>query len=755
MKKNYSAILKFHLSSYFNGPLFYIIAILFELFTAVYFFIMQRFFIGAGTTNLVSFFTAVPYVSILVIPALCYKRSQSVYYDFIPIENHKKILLHFLSVFIIYSVLILFLLPACFLVNLFGSVDAGQIFTSIIMLLFYGASLISLCLFISSLLQSAISAFIVSAIILSIINSAHLITSYVNVNSFFSGFVKLLSFAWHFDAASKGIIDTRDIFYLSGLTVLFIVLNDYVCLIKKGKIFTTKLKINYILKFILILLVISNGLRWYTRIDFSKNKTYSLSKYTKQLCSKIDEPLKITYYRSSSLTKLYPTVRDISDFLISYSSQNHNISFLIKDPDSDTSIQNLLQNYGITGRQFRSIKNNSTEFINAYSAIVLEYEGRWETIPIILTADTLEYDLDGRLGYLIANKQRVVNIIIGNEMTLDEDYSYVIPWLNSQGFLCYPISISDPYFENLLENTEGPLLVIGDNSIRIEQAIAIEKYILCNRGNALFMISPYSADLKNSWNITQNKNTDLVEIIENWGVQFTNKIAADISCARITMYSGDETSSDYIQQNINFPQWISILPQTNTNLGVTLFWPVQLSIQSENARPYLLTTDYSWYYEADRKHPEKVIESNPFIIEQEDKSLKEKLVQTVAAEIKGSLQGYYNELSSENSTVLVIPDQYFVNSLMNGYIGQDYEGDYRNFDFMTNVLLKLNGEEQLALLHSKKLSDTSLNKLTDAKDFNSAKNLVYIVLFAVLPLLIISIRVVFYILQKRKLSYVK
>ncbi|MBR5645536.1 MAG: Gldg family protein [Treponema sp.] len=755
MKKNYPAVLKFHLSSYFNGPLFYIIAILFELFTAIYFFIMQKFFIGSGTTNLVSYFTAVPYVSILAIPALCYKRSQSVYYDFIPLEGIKKILLQFLSIFILYSILIVFLLPSCFLVNIFGSVDAGQIFTSVIMLLFYGASLISLCLFISSLLQSAISAFIVSSVILSIINSAHLVTSYVNINSFFAGIIKLLSFAWHFDAASKGIIDTRDIFYLSGFTVLFITLNDFVSLIRKGKIFTAKLKINYILQFMLILLITANGLRWYTRIDFSKNKTYSLSKYTRQLCSKIDEPLKITYYRSSALTKLYPTVRDIADFLVSYASQNKNISFLIKDPDSDVSIQNLLQNYGITTRQFRSIKNNSTEFINAYSAIVLEYEGRWETIPIILTADSLEYDLDGRAGYLISDKQRVVNIIIGNEMSLDEDYSYVIPWLNSQGFLCYPISVSDPYFENLLDNTEGPLMVIGDNSIRIEQAIAIEKYILCNRGNALFMISPYSADLQNSWNITENKNTDLIEIIENWGVQFTNKIAADISCARITMYSTDTGSSDYIQQNINFSQWVSILPQTNTNLGVTLFWPVQLNLQSENAVPYLKTTDYSWYYEADRKHPEKVIESNPFIIEQEDKSTKEKLSQTVAAKITGSLNGYYNELTSENSTVIIIPDQYFVNSLMNGYIGQDYEGDYRNFDFMTNVLLKLNGEEQLASLHSKKLSDTTLNKITDAHQFNSAKNLVFIILFAVIPLLICAIRLLFYILQKRKLSDVK
>ncbi len=653
--------------------------------------------------------------------------------------------------------MILMMIPVCLIVNLFGQVDFGQVFTSILCLLFYGSALISLCLFIGSLFQNGITGFIISAVILAIFNSAHLITSYININNLLISIVKQLSFAWHFDAAGKGIIDTRDLTWLLGATVLFIILNDLIYKIKAGKKFLLNEKIFEVLIIFLCSIFMLNGTRWFTRIDCTKDKTYSLSKYTKSLISKVDEPLKITYYRSSALTKLYPTVRDISDFLVNYCSENKNVSFIIKDPDSDEKIQTLLQNYGVTSRQFRNIKNNSTEYINAYSAIILEYQGRWEVIPIILTADTLEYDLDGRLNYLITRNPRIVNIIIGNEMSLDEDYSYIVPWLNSQGFLCYPIDINDPDFETSLENTKGPLLVIGDDAIRVDHAIAIENYILSNKGNALFMLNPFSANLQSSWEISQNKNTDLIEILENWGVQFTNKIAADISCARITMYSSDENSSseNYIQQNINFPQWINILQQDNTKLGVTMFWPVQLNLTNENAVPYLVTSNYSWFYEADLKHPDKVIESNPFIIQEEDNSLKEKLSQIVAAKITGKLQGYYNQGSTENAEVIVLSDQYFLNSLLNGYIGKDYEGDYRNFDFATNVLLELNNEPELAALHSKISNDTSLSKITDVEQFMNYRNVVIIILFIIIPILIIVLRVIVFILNLRKLKNVR
>lgn len=736
-KQTKIAFLKYNLLNTLKSPLFYILAILFTVFCNANYFIRQQFFSGNGTTDLLLYFTIVPYICIMIIPSLCYKLSFSIYDDFIPLSHISKIILTFLADYILYAVLILLLLPGALFVNLFGSIDGGQLFTSIICLLFYGAAVISVCIFIQTIVSNKISAFICSAIVLAIFNSAHLFTVYVQLPQFLVTICKQLSFAWHFDAAGKGIIDSRDLLCLLGTALLFIALADITTLFKRGKQFSKQLKLRCICTVLFSVLIILNGNRWYFRLDLSKNKTYSASKYTKQLVKNVERPLKITYYRSSSISKLYPQIRDVSDFLTEYCSLGKNISLLIKDPDKDSAVKNLLENYGITSQQLRSVKNTSTEYTNVYSAIVLEYDGFREIIPFTMAANTLEYDLDGRLNHLVFGKERTVNIIIGNGMNLNEDYGYIIPWLSSQGFICNPLFVEDPSFADEINKTSGPLLVIGDSNIKIDAAIAIESYILNEKGNALFMVSPFSVNIEEDWNLTQNKYTNIVEMLENWGITFTNNIAADISCSRITMYSDDDHT-----EVLNYPLWPQLLQQQNAPLGITLFWPA--IIETETQTPYLLSSPGAYFYQIDKNSPEKLIETNPFILKTMNTHDKQKGNFILGTQITGSLNGLYNLAHCENSNLIIIPDQYFVNSLMTGYIGGE-TGDYRNFEFMTNSLLKLNGETELANLQSRTTRDTSFYKIIDVNQFVRLQFILYLVLFVFIPVLIIAGGVYFYV----------
>ena len=743
------AFLKYRLINSLKSPSFYILSVLFTLFVSANYFIRQQFFTNNGTTDLLLYFTAVPYICIIIIPALCYKTSFEVYDCFIPQHNWIKIILSFASNFILFFVMIALLLPGAICVNLFGSADAGQITACFITLLFYGASVISICLFFNKLTENKIASLLESLIVLAILNSAHLYTLYIAFPAFLSSLFKQLSFAWHFNAAGKGIIDSRDLSWYLGITALFIALAAIIDEYKKDRRFTRPQKMQNHCILLLIILFILNGSRWYFRLDLSKNKIYSPSAYTKQLLNSIEQPLKITYFRSSSILKLYPQIKDVGDYLSDYSSISKKISLLIKDPDADEKLKTLLQNYGITSQQLRSVKKTSTEYTEVYSAIVLEYQGNVEIIPFVMQDSTLEYDLDGRIMHLVSGKERFVNIIVGNGMSLNEDYSYVVPWLKSQGFLCNQLFAEDPMFASELSSASGPLLVFGDSNIKIDAAIAIENYILCNKGNALLAVSPFSVMIDEDWSLTAGKNTNLVEMIENWGVKFTDAIAADVSCSRITMVSEDQHT-----QVLNYSLWPVLLPQKNAPHGITLFWPAELSLEQEKfaeesaglskVEPYLLTSDLSYVYEIDRNSPQKLIETNPFVLETYSISEKSKKQRILGAQIQGQLNGLYNLISSENSLVLVIPDQYFVNSLMTGYIGGE-SGDYRNFEFLTNALLKLNDENQLAQLQSRSLSDKTFYKISDANDFLKKRNFVLILVFALLPLGIIIFGVVFYV----------
>ncbi len=744
----FSSFLKKNLINSIKSPSFIVISILFPLFLSLNYFIRGQFFTGNGSTDLLLFFSAIPYVSIIAVPALCYKQSFSAYDDFIPLTELGRQLVSFLTRLILFCIQLLLLLPAILLVNLFGSIDPGQLITSLICLIFYGAAVISLCSFIQNLISNKVTSLIISALVLIVFNSAHLFALYVPLPDFLVNFFRLISFAWHFDAAGKGIFDSRDIIWLCGITGLFLFLSDTIVQIKKGRHFkkNKSLRLRQILRPVICLLIMLNANRWYFRLDFSQNKTYSISKYTKSLLDRVESPVKITYYRSSSIAKLYPQIRDVADFLTEYAAQNSKVNLLIKDPDKDQAVRTMLENYGIASQQLRTVSGTSTEYLTVYSAIVIEMEGNAETIPFTMAANTLEYDLDGRLKHLISGSSRTVNIVIGNGLSLSEDYGYVIPWLQSQGFICNPIYIGDPSFSQALANSSGPLLLLGDSQIGIEEAIAIESYLL--QGNsALLGLSPYVIDIENSWNITAAQKTNLIEIVENWGISFPPELTADLSCARITMYADDNNAT----QLLNYPLWPSLMSQENAPLGMTLFWANPLEIKEQlsdseegsyalSVKPYLVSSQAAWSVEEDKTSPQKLYETNPFLLENTTSGKESYSTKLLGLEIKGSLPGLFIAGKSQNSHIILIPDQYFVSSLMNGYIGGD-TGDYRNFEFLTNALLKLNGEEELAALQSRTRRDTSLYKITDLLQLNRLRLVTFLVLFIIIPLAMIALGV--------------
>ena len=174
MNDNKKSYLKYNLLNSLKGPSFYLLALIYTIFLGANFYIRQQFFGGNGSSDLLLFFSAFPYISIIGIPVLSYKHSFSIYDPFIPIKNSEKILLQLLVKFTLYSIILLLQLPACLLVNFFGTIDPGQLFTSIICLLFYGAAILSLSCFIEKLINKPVLSLLISSLILALFNSAHI-----------------------------------------------------------------------------------------------------------------------------------------------------------------------------------------------------------------------------------------------------------------------------------------------------------------------------------------------------------------------------------------------------------------------------------------------------------------------------------------------------------------------------------------------------------------------------------------------------
>lgn len=694
------------------NPLFYISSIITVLFCAFRFFFTGNFFIeGIGSSDLRKLFQAIPYISILTIPLIVFRLRNFLLDDSLPISSMKRFLSISLSAFTSFFIPIVFLMMIPICVNVFGDVDGFQVISGLIGIVFYGFSAICLTILLFTAFDfSSTVPLIISMIILAIVDFVHVIPLYCSVGSVLTFLLQKISFAWHFDSFGKGIIDSRNIFFyiITSISMLLIsVLFEYKRTERKFS------KLSLILVSLTIFFTSSAFNRMYFRIDLTKTKSFSVSETSKSLLKNLSAPMRITYYRSKELKDLYPQSSDVVEYLQAFCSVSKNLSLKIENADVEK-----LSQLKIQGQQIQKNTGTKVEYVTVYSAIILQYLEKQTIIPFVLSTENLEYDLTQRVQQIITGNYRKLLIIAGNGRSIEESYMYVAPLLAAKGFMPEIAKLDDKLEEKINAlTTNDELLLLGTSSLNQDEAEAISRAF--NRNVPSFIAtSPYDVPVEDEWKISKNTDDKMIPILNNLGFAFGYSLVEDLSCFPISMQSGEGNNAEY--KTMNYPLWVSILPQENAKQGMTLFWASPLYLYG-NAKPLIQTTNMAWTQkEANSELP---FITDPFTLPK-------------TATQSDSETGTFS-LAATNGKIIVISDQYFVDSLMTGFISQAESVDFRNFDFLCSQLLKIRGDEKIAQLMEKTKKVTTLYKITDFEEFNSKRFLTIFVFFIIIPLIFV------------------
>ena len=212
----FNTLLKRELSILLKQSTTYISFILLTIICGLYFFIFTGFFTNQSC-DLKYFFSIFPYICIIAIPCLSFNIFKNEnFYISVAVNDLTKIFAKFLSLFIIYSFSILVSIIIPIQINLFGQIELAQFFIGYFSILSYGLLVISLSIFVQTIFKNKIASLILTVLILFIFNSIHIIPKYININDgFILNLLQNISFAWHYDSASKGIFNTKDFsFYI-------------------------------------------------------------------------------------------------------------------------------------------------------------------------------------------------------------------------------------------------------------------------------------------------------------------------------------------------------------------------------------------------------------------------------------------------------------------------------------------------------------------------------------------------------------
>lgn len=719
------------------NPYFYLFSAIFEIFCALKFFIGQQFFSIYGSTDLHYFFSAIPLASILYVPLIASFVQNNKDEKFLPFSDFQilltKILVSLSSCFLI--LIVSLIVP--FTVNIFGKLDYAQIFCGYFGIILFFIFSFTFVFFIFSLVKSKAAGFVFSAILLAVFNTIHSLFLYINLSLGFINFFKFISFAWHFDSFAKGILSSSDILFFIILSGFFFAFTIFVQEKKRG------LKSKYfsqikILSFVACFLLLGISLNFKFNIDTSSSKKYSLSEYSKILLDELEQNLYIDFYVSSKLKNLYPQVKDINDYLENLASKSSKIIYEQHNASKD-SVKKQLELNQIPFEQLKTASTNSSSYVNVYSAITLNYLGKTQLIPFIMNISSLEYDLDLKLLNLVRGVEHNVQILVGNGLSLDSDYSYVEAFFKSMGINVLRLELPFSPIKDM------PLVILGTSNFSREDCQKFEDFILSG-GKVFVATQPYTIDLTNDWSVIES-NDFFKRQVFTFGMYFQESLTADISNFRLSMFSNqnsDGSSTNSITENVNYSLWPVLQNQKNALNGMTLFWPCAITLDNEVAQivdfqvePYLVSSSQSWQIS---KTDGKFI-TNPFLTPKFPDSKDEFSTSILAA--------YAYKNSSDNPSLILLGDQYAFSTPMLNYSSSDFV-DTRNLEVLTDAYFKLNGESKLIEVKNRVQFDYSLSKV-NSDDFTK-KSLDVLLTNILLPLGIYFVLLIFEIFMRRKFN---
>lgn len=235
--------------SFLNSLIGYLAVIVFLLINGLFLWVFPMGFniVDYGYASLDNLFTLSPFVFLFLIPAITMrsfadeKRSGTIEMLLTkPITDFQIIMAKYLAgvTLVLFSLLptLIYAISVYLLGLPKGNLDMGGMWGSYIGLLFLASAFVSIGLFVSSVTENQIIAFIL-ALVLS--GFAYIGFDFVSELSLFGKadlFIMSLGIQAHYTSMSRGVIDTRDVLYFISLISIFMLLTKIVLESRKWEI---------------------------------------------------------------------------------------------------------------------------------------------------------------------------------------------------------------------------------------------------------------------------------------------------------------------------------------------------------------------------------------------------------------------------------------------------------------------------------------------------------------------------------------
>lgn len=443
-----------------------------------------------------------------------------------------------------------------------NGLDAGEIAGGYAGLALLLAAFVSIGIFASSLTSNQLVAFILAAIL-----SFSGFYGFELLATLFSGgnmhnLVAELGMNAHYRSLSRGVIDSRDVFYFMFIIALFLVFS--VCILARNKTRKFYVRVTMLPLFLCMLLLILP--KAFIRIDLTEGRRYSLSSQSRQLAGELERPLEVVLYLNGNLNPAFDRLRTASLDMLEELSQYMPDGIAVKliNPSSASGEKQRQENYlRMDSRGLRGVSVNEHDREGKLSSKVvfpwmeLVYNG--DTVPVDLlkknatlspqemlnvSIGDLEYGLTEGLRLLTLKEPERVAFIEGHD-EFPEPYVSEATGLLSKYYHVDrgPVS-GDP-----AELYPYKVLIIASpqTAFSEREKFALDQYLM-NGGSLLFFvdgteISRQEFDATGE-SATLKKELNLDDLFFNYGIRLNPVTLQDMNCTPIRVASAAAGTTD-------------------------------------------------------------------------------------------------------------------------------------------------------------------------------------------------------------------
>ncbi len=305
--------------------------------------------------------------------------------------------------------------------------------------------------------------------------------------------------------------------------------------------------------------------KFYARFDITKDKMFSLSSATINLIRNVPGRINAELFISRALPPDAQTLSErISDLLSEYEARSAgNFRYRLIDPTNNPEAKRRAENMGIPEIQMQVLRKDELQVVNVHLGLVLLYEDKKETIPVLKDITNLEYEITSRIVKLTREEPPVIGIADFSRRFTFQEQAPESRYTELKSLLRDRFTVKDVDLEAdySIPDDVQTLLILNPMGLSKEAQYVVDQFLM--RGGSL--IVPAEAVMMTGQGLQAYPSLPGIEtLLEKYGLTLKKQMVLDASNA-VASFGG----AGFVL-SMRYPMWVKVLPQNfNSSLPFT------------------------------------------------------------------------------------------------------------------------------------------------------------------------------------------